>query len=263
MELKAALYQKEGAVAVITLNRPDALNALDSQMQEDLASIIEELWNDDGVRSVLLQGSGRSFSAGGDIKTMLTSLKELPYLKRRDYLSQAHVWVKRFATLEKPVVVAVKGYAVGAGMSLALMGDIIVAAESAQFSPSFARMGLLPDLAALYYLPRLTGLNKAKELCFTGAYLTAAEAQELGLVNRVVPDDRLEAESRELAEKLAQGPTKALGLTKMVLNRSLESTLEEILLLEAQLQPAAAGSEDFEEGIAAFLEKRSPSFKGR
>ncbi|WP_366921823.1 enoyl-CoA hydratase [Metallumcola ferriviriculae] len=263
MDLTAVIYSKEDGVANVTLNRPDHLNALDRSIQDDLAVIVDDLREDETVRAVLLSGNGRAFCAGGDIKSMLSGMKEAAVINRKEQMSQAHQWVKKLAALEKPVVAAVHGYAVGAGMSMAMMADLIIASDDTQFSTAFAKIGLVPDLGALYFLPRLVGMAKAKELVLTAKYISANEALEMGLINSVVKRENLIDEGLAVAKRLAAGPTKALGMAKQALNKSMETSFSDLLELETYLQAVAVDTDDFKEGTASFLEKRAPKFEGK
>jgi 2-(1,2-epoxy-1,2-dihydrophenyl)acetyl-CoA isomerase len=251
----------EQGLAVVTLNRPDALNALNMQLKEELASIWRALVDDRDVRAVLLTGAGRAFSTGGDIKQMDPDRgAEVTRMRMAKLLRET---VIPLARLDKPVIAAVNGHAHGLGFSLALACDIVIAAESAVLSMAFTRVGLAPDGAASYFLPRVVGLNRAKELMFTGRRLSATEACELGLVTQVVPDEELLPVARKLATELAAGATIAIGAAKRLLNESSMHTIEEMAELEAYGQAIAMCSEDHREGIAAFAEKRPSKFAGR
>lgn len=245
-------------VLLLTLNRPERLNALTGALLDELYAALEEAREDGAVRALLLTGAGRAFSAGQDL---LEFGEEKPdyegHLRRYNRVVQA------LATLEKPVVVAVNGAAAGAGMSLALWGDLRLAAIGATFSTAFVRIGLVPDSGLSFLLPRLVGLAKAQELLYLSPRLSAEEALALGLVHRVVPAERLLEEALGLAQELAQGPTRALGLTKKLLLESFRLSLEEALGLEAILQGEAGRTLDHEEGVRAFREKRPPRFQGR
>lgn len=250
----------ESGVATVVMNRPDALNALNMQLKEELADVWRILADSNEVRAVLLTGAGRAFSTGGDIKQM--DPDRGPDVTRKRMAKLLRDTVIPLARLEKPVVAAVNGHAHGLGLSLALACDIVYAAESAVVSMAFTRVGLAPDGGASYFLPRLVGLSRAKELMFTGRRLTAAEALELGLIGRVLPDEELMPASLELAKTLAESATVALGAAKRLLNESSMHTIEEMAELEAYGQAIAMSSEDHREGISAFAERRRPDFKG-
>jgi len=250
----------EDGLATVVMNRPDALNALNMQLKEELADVWRVLVDHEGVRAVLLTGSGRAFSTGGDIKQM--DPDRGPEVTRKRMAKLLRDTVIPLARLEKPVVAAVNGHAHGLGLSLALACDIVYASESAVLSMAFTRVGLAPDGGASYFLPRLVGLNMAKELMFTGRRLSAVEAFELGLVNHVLPDEEMLPAAREFAKELGHGATVALGAAKRLLNESSMHTIEEMAELEAFGQAVAMSSEDHREGIAAFAERRKPQFRG-
>lgn len=240
----------------ITLNRPERLNAFNQAQHEGLIAALEQAERDPAVRCVVITGAGRAFCAGQDLE----AIGDLPVgdLVRRYY----NRWVMQIRSLEKPVLAAVNGVAAGAGVSLALACDLIVMAESAAFLQAFVRIGLVPDSGASYFLPRLIGYHKAMELALFGERVSAADALALGLCNRVVPDDQLEAAVAEWAGRLARGP-RAVGWIKRQMNQGLERSLEEVLALEAYHQEAAAATRDAQEGIRAFIERREPRFTGR
>ncbi|MEN2981815.1 MAG: enoyl-CoA hydratase [Thermus sp.] len=250
--------ERQGGVLLLTLNRPERLNALTGEVLEELWAALQEANQDQEVRAVLLTGAGRAFSAGQD----LTEFGE----EKPDY--EAHLRrynrvVEALSRLEKPLVVAVNGPAAGAGMSLALWGDYRMAAASASFSTAFVRIGLVPDSGMSFLLPRLVGLAKAQELLLLSPRLSAEEALALGLVHRVVPAERLLEEALAVAQELAQGPTRAYVLTRRLLLESHRLSLPEALALEAVLQGEAGRTLDHEEGVRAFREKRPPRFQGR
>lgn len=248
-------------LATVVLNRPEALNALNMQLKEELAEVWRRLADDTEVRAVLLTGAGRAFSTGGDIKQMDPDRGTEATRRRMAKLTREVVIP--LARLDKPVLAAVNGHAHGLGLGIALACDVVFAAESAVLSMAFTRVGLAPDGCASYFLARAVGLNRAKELMFTGRRLSAAEAQELGLVNRVVADEELMATATDSARELSLGATVALCAAKRVLNEASIHSIEEIAELEAFGQAIAMTSEDHREGIAAFAEKRKPEFRGR
>lgn len=251
----------EDNVATITLDRPEALNALNLELKAELAEVIGSITDQPEIRAAVVTGSGRAFCAGGDItemdpdRTTVVSRERMGKLLREVFIP--------LARLEKPVIAAVNGHAHGAGFSLALAADIIYASESAIFSLAFARLGLVPDSSALYFLPRRLPINKAKELVFSARRFGAAEAMELGLVQRVIPDDELLAEARALAAELASGATIAFGLAKRLLDQSSILSMEDMAQLEAYAQGVAISTDDHAEGIRAFHERRPPVFSGR
>lgn len=262
MSFETIQYDLHQGVATVTLNRPRSLNAFSIPMQMELARAIREIADDEAVRAVVLTGAGRGFCAGGDIDEMGSSDDGAPSARRHQIKRMLENVLMPLVRLEKPVIAAVHGAAVGAGMNLALAADIVFAAEDAKFSQIFVKVGLVPDTGGLYLLTRLIGLARAKELCFTGRMVGAQEALALGLVNRVLPAGGVLAEAQAFARELAQGPTIAIGLTKSLLNRAGNASLEEMSELEPYALAVALATEDHREGIRAFQEKRVPRFRG-
>lgn len=264
MEYTDILVRKKDRVAIVTLNRPEALNALTQEMREKIGTIFQGFRTDDEVRAVVLTGAGRAFCAGGDVKTMLARSKEKG-------LGEYKHWVRNtiqravlaITSLEKPVVAMVNGAAVGAGCCLAMLCDLTIASEKAKFGMAFVKMGLGLDWGGSYFLPRRVGLAKAKELAFTGNLIDAKEAERIGLINQVVPPEELEATTMELAHSLAYGATEAIGTIKTMLDKSIDQDLVAATELEALAASILAHTEDHEEGIRASVEKRAPIFKGR
>jgi 2-(1,2-epoxy-1,2-dihydrophenyl)acetyl-CoA isomerase len=258
VNLEAIEFSVQERVATITLNRPDVLNATNDTLYRELSGLISSIREDDSVGSVVLTGAGRGFCAGADVKSMNPDMLPLARRKR-------HRWILRdvlypLVNLEKPVIAAVNGPAAGAGFNLALACDIILASDTAMFSQIFTRLALVPDLGGLYLLTRVVGLNKAKELCFTARKIGAAEAYELGIVNRVVPAAQLLSESQALAAEIATGPSSSLAMIKNLLNKSSTSTLEQMLEYESYAQTIAYITPEHREGVMAFREKRAPKF---
>ena len=249
---------RDGAVTTITLNRPEVLNAFNTPMHEALARALRDA-RDPGVRAVVLTGAGRGFCVGQDLGEFREPGRDVGALLRSNY----HPNVLAIRGLDKPVIAAVNGPAAGAGLSLACACDIRIAADSATFVPAFISVGLVPDSGGTYFVRRLVGVARAFEWMIGNRGLTAAEAHAWGLVSEVVEADALAAHATELARTLAEAPTRAIGMTKRLFDRAEISTLDEQLEFEAQLQTAATRSEDFREGVAAFLEKRPPRFQGR
>jgi 2-(1,2-epoxy-1,2-dihydrophenyl)acetyl-CoA isomerase len=252
------LFAVEGGVATVTLNRPAALNALNAALKADLADVVGRLRDEPDIRAVILTGAGRGFCAGGDIREMRPEGGPLATKRKLDDIL-AKVLVP-LATLKKPTIAAVNGFAVGAGFNLALACDMIVAADTAVFSQIFVKVGLVPDSGGLYFLPRVIGLNRAKELCFTGRDVSAAEGASLGFVNRVVPAAEVLSAAQALAGEIARGPGVAIALTKTALNLSSTASLAEMMELEALAQSLAASTPEHAEGIAAFAQRRKPDF---
>jgi 2-(1,2-epoxy-1,2-dihydrophenyl)acetyl-CoA isomerase len=251
--------ERDGAVATIVLDRPDALNALTVSLKEALLVAFEEVAADDAVRAVVLTGAGRAFCAGQDLRERL----EPDALPLADEIrARYNPLIRAMRALPKPIVGAINGVAAGAGASLAFACDIRIAAEAASFLLAFGRVGLIPDSGATWLLPRLVGAAKAAELALTTEALSAADAERYGLVAKVVPAAELLPVSAALAARLAAGAPVALALTKAALERSWAATLEEQLETEADLQGQAGATADHQEGIAAFLERRPPAFRG-
>lgn len=263
MSYETVILDIEENIATLTLNRPEAMNALNPQMGEDLVDAAMRCGADSNVRVVVVKGAGRVFCAGGDLKEFANFLQGDPLLAIRTLASRLHTGIIEIRRMEKPVIAQVHGVAVGAGMSLALACDLTVAAETAQFMTGYTLVGLSPDGSSTYFIPRLVGPKKALEIFYTGDSIASSEAQRLGLINRVVPDADLEEETRALARRLAQGPTLALARAKELVHRSLGETLETQLEHERHFIGLSAISDDFREGLQAFTEKRSPKFRGR
>lgn len=264
MALATLFVDSDDGVLSITLSRPEAYNALTGTMCEELSAVLNTARRDDSIRSVLLTGAGKAFCAGQDLR----ELAELRKSAGEDYdvgslvRSRYNPLIVQMRTLEKPIVAAVNGVAAGAGASLVLCADLRIAVRSATLKFAFVQVGLVPDCAATLTLIQDVGYARAAELCMLGEGLSAADAAAMGLINRVCEEVELSTLARGLAVRLAQAPTKAIGLTKRALNRSWTSPLGEQLEYEALLQSAACGTSDHAEGVAAFLEKRRPRFTG-
>ena len=263
MEFKHLLVQRRDGVMTIALNRPDVLNSFNGPMADELIAALGNAASDAGVRAVLLTGSGRGFCAGQDLAAVLPGPGE-PTPDLGDVVArQYNPIIRAIRTLEKPVVCAVNGVAAGAGANLAFACDIVIAAEDATFIQSFARVGLIPDSGGTFILPRIVGLQRAAALTMLGEKLTAMRARDWGLVYDVVPHAVLADTSFDLARRLAEMPTRGLGLTKRGFNAAFSNTLDEQLALEEELQREAGRTADHAEGVRAFVEKRAPNFQGR
>ena len=256
------LVQRESGYRVITLNRPDRLNAFNDAMHEALRDAIDDAEGDEDCRVILLTGAGRAFCSGQDLNDRLLKPGEKP-VPRESLEKYYNPLVKRLRTLPFPVVAAVNGVAAGAGANIALACDIIIAARSATFTQSFARIGLIPDSGGTYILPRLIGEARARALMLTAQPVPAAQAADWGMIWRCVDDDQLLPEATALCAQFATAPTQGLALIKRALDASATNTLDEQLDLERDLQREAVMSPDYAEGVRAFMEKRKPKFQGR
>jgi 2-(1,2-epoxy-1,2-dihydrophenyl)acetyl-CoA isomerase len=252
-----------GAVGVITLNRPDRLNALNVQVAHDFKAAINEA-REQGARAIVLTGSGRAFCAGGDLREMQEIAKkegkaEAFFDEPLRLLNEAILMIRQTPV---PFIAAVNGVASGGGCNLALACDLVIAGESAKFNQAFIKIGLTPDCGGTFMLPRLVGWKRATELLFTGDLITAQAAAEMGMINSVSPDNELMLRVMAMAEKLAQAPTAAIGEIKMLLDASAANDMCSQLDLERQRQIESGKTQDFVEGVSAFLEKRPPRFVG-
>ncbi|MBI4534376.1 MAG: enoyl-CoA hydratase/isomerase family protein [Candidatus Melainabacteria bacterium] len=258
------LVETNDKVCVITLNRPDKLNSFSDELTFQLQDALKEASKDSKAHVVIITGAGRGFCAGQDLQSRSISAEAGQRPQLGDSIKRRYnpiiVAIRR---MEKPVIAAVNGVAAGAGASLALACDFRVVADNASFIQSFTKVGLIPDSGSTFLLPRLIGFTKALELMFTTDKLEAKEALELGLVNKLVPQDQVMKTALDFAGQLAKGPLKAFGLTKRAVNRAVFWDLEELLEYEASLQEIAGRSDDFQEGVKAFIEKRQPVYSGR
>lgn len=252
-------------ICTITLNRPDSLNSINDAMTSELGKVLRQLQRDESVRCVVLTGAGRAFCSGqdlGDLKKRYADPAYGPQLGE-DLKKRYNPVILGLRDLEKPVIAAINGVAAGAGCSLALACDLRIASDKAKLIEVFINVGLIPDSGSTFFLPRLVSMCKAMELCFTGDAVSAADALAIGLVNKVVPAEELPKAARDLALRLAKLPTKAIGLTKRLLYRSLNSDLDTMLEAEGFAQQTAGQSTDHREGVQAFFEKRLPNFQGK
>ena len=261
MGYQTLIVERAGPIATITLNRPDARNAIDLTMRRELVAALDEVETDEAGRVLVLTGAGGHFCAGGDVKSMRAQRSTAAEGRARVELLNR--MVQRLVDFPRPTLAMVDGYAVGAGTNLALCCDLVIASDRAKFGELFNKIGLAPDGGGTWFLPRLVGLARAKELIFTGDVFDAAEAARIGLVNRVVPVAELLAVTGALAEKIAARPPAVQRMAKHMLNRAATSDLPAALDLEAYSQGLAIAGDDHQEGLAAFFDKRAPKFTGR
>jgi 2-(1,2-epoxy-1,2-dihydrophenyl)acetyl-CoA isomerase len=263
MDFEDILLEKEGGVTTLTLNRPDRLNSFTTQMYRELSNVMNQIKMDDEIKVIILTGAGRGFCAGSDVSDRLASRVEKTGEENRfETLQPVGAIALDIAGLDKPMIGAINGVAVGAGLSLALLCDIRFASETARFGAVWINMGLIPDVGATYFLPRIVGMEKALNLMLSGEVINAEEAFRIGLVSRVVPHEQLMATAKELATKIAEGPSVAVELTKRGLRRALNNDLKVQLDYESYAQNLCRKTEDHKEAIQAFIEKRKPKFKG-
>jgi 2-(1,2-epoxy-1,2-dihydrophenyl)acetyl-CoA isomerase len=260
MNNKSIELKIENKIATITLNRPEVFNSFNREMAFLLQDTLDICEKNEDVRAIVLTGNGKAFCAGQDLKEV-TNPDLNPGFKK---ILEEHYnpIITRLRSIKKPIIGAVNGVAAGAGANIALACDIVVAHENVSFIQAFSLIGLVPDSAGTFFLPRLIGFQKAQALAMLGDKISAEEAEKTGMIYKVVPQDEFEDAINKLASKLANMPTKALGLIKELFNQSMTNTLEQQLDLESKLQIEAAQSNDYAEGVAAFIEKRKPEFKG-
>ena len=258
------LSKKSDGVMTIALNRPDKLNSFNGVLHEEIYDALNRAATDDDVRCIVLRGEGKGFSAGADLAEVVEGDGDPNGPDLGEYLRRTYSQlVTRMVDIEKPIVAALHGPVYGAGLGIALACDLRVAAESVKFSVAFIKIGLIPDAGVSFFLPRIIGLGRAMEMSMLGEALEAEEAHRVGLVNRVVPDERLEEEVAEYAEQLAGLPTMAMGRIKQTLYKSFESDLAAALEAEAAGQSVCGYTRDHKEGVAAFMEKREANFTGK
>ena len=255
------LVSLDRGVLTIRLNRPAALNALSPQMVDELAETLDGAGNDDNVRVVVLAAAGRAFCAGGDIDLDAIPVSTMTPWQYRRNVARYAAPILKITEIGPPVIAAINGVAVGGGWDLALACDIRIAARSARFRDAYVQLGVLPELGGTYFLPRLAGLGRAKMISFTGDFVGAEQALELGLVDELVEDSELDQAVGALAAKIARGPAKAIAMTKLAMNRSATLSLRDSLDYAQSLTPALLASADFREALAAFTERRQPVFQ--
>lgn len=253
------IINQNGTILSLTLNRPDRLNAFSPEMILGLTEAMRDAQKNPDVKVIILSGAGRSFSAGGDVKTMGQANAVAVY----DHIGKLNECILAMKETEKPIIAAVHGFAAGAGFNLALACDLIVAANDSKFALSFSQVGLVSDGGGSYFVPRLVGPHLAKQFLFTAEPILAERLYQLGVINYLVPMDKLEEETQKLASQLANGPTRTYGMIKKLVDHSLTASLEEILEQERITQTMLVSTEDHQEGIAAFKEKRKPNFTGK
>lgn len=259
MASKLVTTTMDGGVMVIRLSAQETRNSLTPELREALGVAVEQAERERAVRAVFLTGEGPTFCSGGDLRMLQTACDPWPVHRRFRSLSR---WLVPLITLDKPVVVGVNGHAVGGGMGLALTGDLIVAGESAKFMAGFFRLGAVPDIGMMYHLPRLVGMARAKNFLFSNGTLSAAQAAEWGLVSKVVPDAQLFEAGLAEARRLADGPAEVMGLAKVLMARSFETSLSDMFAFEGFGQALAMSNPEFREGLSAALEKRPADFAG-
>jgi 2-(1,2-epoxy-1,2-dihydrophenyl)acetyl-CoA isomerase len=250
---------QDGPVLEVRLSSPENRNSLTADLRRQLGEAVERAEADSSVRAVLLTADGPTFCSGGDFKMLQTQCDPWPVHRRFRNLSR---WLLPLITLDKPVVVGVRGHAVGGGMGLALTGDVVIAGESAKFVAGFFRLGTIPDVGVMYHLPRLIGMARAKNFIFANGTMSAREALELGLVAQVVPDAELEFAARAEAQRLAEGPAEVMGLAKTLMARSFETSMNDMFAFEGLGAALAYSNPEFREGVAAAIEKRPADFAG-
>ena len=256
--MTSIILKTEGPVAYVQLNRPEVFNSFNREMAVELQDILDRLALDASVRVVVLTGNGKAFCAGQDLKEVTTP--ELHPGFRTILEDHYNPIIRKIRTMPKPVIAAVNGVAAGAGANIALACDLVIASASTSFIQAFSKIGLVPDSGGTYFLPRLVGMQKAMALCLLGDKLSASDAASIGMIYKCVEAEVLENEISVLANSLAELPAQALSLTKKLLHKTWDHSLEEQLQMEAEFQIEASDSKDYQEGVAAFIQKRKPNF---
>lgn len=260
MDYQFLKYRSVDGIATITLNRPEVYNALNNEITFELQDVLRRASKDEAVRVVVITGEGKAFCSGQDLKS---AAKDERRSFKASLDTRYNPIIRLMRTMEKPIIGRINGVAAGAGCSLALACDLIVASEEASFIEVFINIGLVPDSGSSWFLPRLVGMAKAFEMCSLGSKVSASEAERIGLINRCVPASNLDEVVNQYAQQYALAPTKSIGLIKRMLNKSATSSLEEMLDYESYCQEIAGNTEDYKEGVNAFLQKRKPAFKGK
>lgn len=258
--MKSIITNINNGVATLTLNRPEVFNSFNREMALLLQKQLDAFGENPEIRAIVITGSGKAFCAGQDLKEVTTP--ELHPGFKKILEEHYNPIIERIRAINKPIIAAVNGVAAGAGANIALACDIVVASEKASFIQAFSKIGLVPDSGGSFYLPRLIGFQRASALMLLGDKVAAQQARELGMVYKVFEPETFQQQALDLAQEMAKMPTKALGLTKQLLNASFNNTLDQQLTLESTLQIQAANTNDYKEGVTAFVEKRKPNFKG-
>jgi 2-(1,2-epoxy-1,2-dihydrophenyl)acetyl-CoA isomerase len=258
MSYETVLFDVNEGIASLTLNRPDVFNAFNEQLSADVLDALKKTAKDKSIRVLVISGSGKAFCSGQDLKSIAGTKRSLSESIHKRY----NPMIRAIRNLPIPVICKLNGVAAGAGANIALACDIVLAAESASFIQAFSKIGLIPDSGGTFFLPRLVGFQRAMALCMLGDKVTAAEELQMGMIYKVLHDASFTTDVLKMAETLAGMPTKALGLTKRLINSSLTHNLDEQLQMEGVIQIEAAQTLDYKEGVQAFIEKRKPAFKG-
>lgn len=259
MASESIILTKEDGIGFITLNRPKVFNSFNQEMSFALQEALDDCAADETIRCIYLTGTGKAFCAGQDLQEAIDpNMPDITEIVEKHY----NPIILRMRAIEKPIVCAVNGVAAGAGANIALAADVVVSIKTANFIQAFSAIGLIPDSGGTFILPRLIGWQKASALMMLADKIDAVEAERMGMIYRWFEEESFDEESKKIASKLAQMPTKGLGYTKRLLNMSYHNTLEQQLTSEGEIQTMAAATNDFNEGVAAFLEKRKPAFKG-
>ncbi|MFV0296079.1 MAG: enoyl-CoA hydratase/isomerase family protein [Hyphomicrobiaceae bacterium] len=257
--MEAVKLERKGGVAILRLDDPAVLNALSPAIKQGMAEKVPVVLGDESVRAIVLTGTGKAFCAGGDIRAMQDKEgRKAPAVRKR--MQAVHTWARALLDADKPIIAAVNGPAVGGGLAIALLADIVVASSNAYFLSAYSKLGVLPDVGVLQTLPWAIGSLRAKEMILLNRKYTAEEAVQIGLANRCVAPERLMDEALAMAEEIASGPTAMLSMSKVMMKRAYESSVDEFFEREAIAQGVAFGSDEFAEGVEAFLAKRKPKF---